>query len=208
VVIVDAADEMNRNAANALLKQLEEPPARTVFLLVCHQPSALLSTIRSRCRFLRLGPLAEGDIRRILGEIHAAGGSETVAEADGLADGSVGAILAGASPAERKLRTGARELFRALPEVDQPRLLGLLAEMQGKQGEGALSAVLDALSRELHADLSRPGVPRALLAARAELWEKLVVQAREIETFNLDRRPFLLQVFQDLAEIERRHRAA
>ena len=56
VVIIDAADEMNPNAANALLKMLEEPPARTTLLLVCHQPSRLLPTIRSRCRTLRLRP--------------------------------------------------------------------------------------------------------------------------------------------------------
>ncbi|MFQ5566206.1 MAG: DNA polymerase III subunit delta', partial [Paracoccaceae bacterium] len=53
-VIVDAADEMNRSAANALLKVLEEPPARTALLLVAHSPAALLATIRSRCRTLDL----------------------------------------------------------------------------------------------------------------------------------------------------------
>ena len=57
VVIVDSADEMNPNAANALLKLLEEPPARTTLLLISHQPSRLLPTIRSRCRELRLAPL-------------------------------------------------------------------------------------------------------------------------------------------------------
>ena len=64
VVIVDAADEMNVNAANALLKLLEEPPVRTVMLLVCHQPSRLLPTIRSRCRELRLAALG----RRLEGQ--------------------------------------------------------------------------------------------------------------------------------------------
>ena len=58
VVIVDAADDMNVSAANALLKMLEEPPARTTILLISHQPSRLLPTIRSRCRTLRLGPLS------------------------------------------------------------------------------------------------------------------------------------------------------
>ena len=58
VVIIDSADEMNVTAANALLKELEEPPARTTLLLVTHQPSRLLPTIRSRCRVLRLRPLA------------------------------------------------------------------------------------------------------------------------------------------------------
>lgn len=59
VVIVDSADDLNRNAANALLKILEEPAPNTVLLLVSHAPQALLPTIRSRCRKLLLQPLAE-----------------------------------------------------------------------------------------------------------------------------------------------------
>ena len=58
---------MERGAANALLKSLEEPPAGTVFFLVSHMPGRLLPTIRSRCRTLRLGPLSEADMRAVLG---------------------------------------------------------------------------------------------------------------------------------------------
>jgi DNA polymerase-3 subunit delta' len=58
VVIVDCADEMNPSAANALLKELEEPPKNTVMFLISHQPSGLLPTIRSRCRTLRFDPLS------------------------------------------------------------------------------------------------------------------------------------------------------
>ena len=58
VVIVDSADELNINAANALLKSLEEPPARALFLLISSEPSGLLPTIRSRCRRLDLAPLS------------------------------------------------------------------------------------------------------------------------------------------------------
>lgn len=57
VVIVDAVDELERSAANALLKNLEEPPARSVFFLVSHNPGRLLPTIRSRCRMLRFSRL-------------------------------------------------------------------------------------------------------------------------------------------------------
>jgi dTMP kinase len=57
VVIVDPADDMNTNAANALLKNLEEPPARTLFILIVHAPGSLLPTIRSRCQVVRLTPL-------------------------------------------------------------------------------------------------------------------------------------------------------
>lgn len=58
VVIIDSADELNTNAANALLKTLEEPPARALLLLVSHNPGKLLPTIRSRCRLLKLPPLS------------------------------------------------------------------------------------------------------------------------------------------------------
>ncbi|MFW2829975.1 DNA polymerase III subunit delta' [Sphingomonas sp. ID0503] len=66
VVIVDAADDLERGAANALLKNLEEPPAGTIFLLVSHAPGRLLPTIRSRCRVLRFGPLSDGDTAAVL----------------------------------------------------------------------------------------------------------------------------------------------
>jgi len=58
VIIVDAIDDLETDAANALLKTLEEPPARTLFLLVSHSPGRLLPTIRSRCRTLRFQPVA------------------------------------------------------------------------------------------------------------------------------------------------------
>src|SRR3954451_1031622 len=57
VAIVDAADDLNVNAANALLKTLEEPPPKGVLLLVSHSPGRLLATIRSRCRRLAFHPL-------------------------------------------------------------------------------------------------------------------------------------------------------
>ncbi|MBK5265652.1 MAG: AAA family ATPase [Alphaproteobacteria bacterium] len=66
VVIIDSADDMERGAANALLKNLEEPPAGTVFLLVCHAPGRLLPTIRSRCRILRFSPLDDRQMTDVL----------------------------------------------------------------------------------------------------------------------------------------------
>ncbi len=64
VAIVDAVDDLNRNAANAILKTLEEPPARSILLLVCHAPGAILPTIRSRCRRMALRPLSDDDVRK------------------------------------------------------------------------------------------------------------------------------------------------
>lgn len=68
VVIIDSIDDMNRNAANALLKTLEEPPARAVLLLVSHNPGALLPTIRSRCRVLKCKPMGNADFALITRE--------------------------------------------------------------------------------------------------------------------------------------------
>jgi DNA polymerase III subunit delta' len=64
--IIDSLDEMNPNAANALLKLLEEPPANVTLFLIAHQPARLLPTIRSRCRELRLGPLGPDDLATAL----------------------------------------------------------------------------------------------------------------------------------------------
>ncbi len=63
VVIIDAADALNTNAANAILKILEEPPAQAVLLLISHQPSLLLPTIRSRCQMVKLAPLTPDEFR-------------------------------------------------------------------------------------------------------------------------------------------------
>lgn len=66
VVVIDSIDDLERGGANALLKNLEEPPAGTIFLLVSHAPGQLLPTIRSRCRLLRFEPLPAEQVATIL----------------------------------------------------------------------------------------------------------------------------------------------
>ncbi|TGX46536.1 AAA family ATPase [Sphingomonas naasensis] len=66
VVLIDSIDDLERGGANALLKNLEEPPAGTIFLLVSHAPGQLLPTIRSRCRLLRFDPLADAQVATVL----------------------------------------------------------------------------------------------------------------------------------------------
>lgn len=155
VVIVDAADEMNRSAANALLKMLEEPPAAATIILVSHQPSRLLPTIRSRCRSLRLSPLGARDMRTALVQ---AGMDETADDAAlaELGAGSVGAAL-------RLLRLDGLELYRDLagllgtmPDLDRPRARAL-AETTGQRGaESRLDLLLDLIDILL-ARLARSG---------------------------------------------------
>ncbi len=65
-VIIDALDDLERDAANALLKMLEEPPGNTLFLLVSHAPGRLLPTIRSRCRILQFAPLGDDEMQQVI----------------------------------------------------------------------------------------------------------------------------------------------
>ena len=124
VVIVDAADEMNLNAANALLKMLEEPPARTTLLLISHQPSALLPTIRSRCRTLRLGPLNPDDMQAALVRT----GTPTPANPEylaALAAGSVGDALRLTNLDGLKIYAELIAILNSLPRLDRARALAL-----------------------------------------------------------------------------------
>src|SRR5438477_6169546 len=110
VCIVDTVDELNPNAANALLKILEEPPQRSLFLLVSHSPARALPTILSRCRKLALRPLATEDVIRAAAR---ATGRESddpaLVEAADASDGSVARALTllGGDALKMKQRTAA-----------------------------------------------------------------------------------------------------
>src|SRR5688500_9757590 len=98
VVVVDSADDLNPNSANAILKSLEEPPKRTVFLILSNAPGRLLPTIRSRCRVLRLEPLGRDDLRRAVADACALAGrpapdSEEMPALARLGRGSVRRVL-------------------------------------------------------------------------------------------------------------------
>src|SRR3984893_11103014 len=90
VCIVDTVDELNPNAANALLKILEEPPQQSLFLLVSHAPARVLPTILSRCRKLALRPPPASDVIRAAAEAaNIAIDDPALAEAAEAAEGSV-----------------------------------------------------------------------------------------------------------------------
>lgn len=143
VLIVDSVDDMNVNAANAFLKELEEPREQTIFLLVSHSPARLLPTIRSRCRILRLQPLADADTATVLAaqnpELDASALRALVRMADGV-PGSIGGF-AGVDIAA--LDSELTRLAQGAPAADFARGL------QAKAAAPKLQAALMLVSRRL-----------------------------------------------------------
>ncbi|WP_428925836.1 DNA polymerase III subunit delta' [Marinibacterium sp. SX1] len=169
VVIVDAADEMNVSAANALLKMLEEPPARTTILLIAHQPTRLLPTIRSRCRTLRLTPLSPPQMTQALEQAGAELPEDTAA-LSALAAGSVGAALRllaldGLGQYGRLVA-----LLGTLPRLDRQAALALAESASGRGAADSfdqLLTLIDILLTRL-ARTGATGQPPAPEAARGE----------------------------------------
>jgi DNA polymerase III subunit delta' len=205
VCIVDTVDELNPNAANALLKILEEPPRQSLFLLVSHTPGRVLPTILSRCRRLNLRPLPTAEI------IQAAGRAADLASDDPLlpqaaaaAEGSVARALTLLGGDSLKLQRRAEAMLAALPLID-PRELHALGDALGGSDKIALATFIDSVERwmsaRLHADDANANLPR--LARLAEVWEKISRAARDTAEYNLERKPLVFSVFGMLAEAMR-----
>lgn len=186
VVVIDSADDMNRNAANAVLKVLEEPPARALLLLVSHSPGALLPTIRSRCQRLNLRPLAEADAARVVGGLMPSLGRDEAIELARLAQGSPGRALELASEDGLALQKELGGLLDALPDLDGI-ALHRFGDKVGKSGaEAAFRIATDILCR--HLDGLAVGDPGRWLATRDRVAEMLA----RVEPLNLDRKAAML----------------
>jgi DNA polymerase-3 subunit delta' len=92
-IIIDAADDLEASAANALLKMLEEPPPNTLFFLVSHAPGRLLPTIRSRCRHLDFGKLGDDAMTSLLSRSFSEAKSEKIESLVEFANGSIGRAM-------------------------------------------------------------------------------------------------------------------
>lgn len=201
VVIVDPADDMNTSAANALLKNLEEPPARTLFILVVHAPGALLPTIRSRCQLVRLAPLNSDDLVSVLDSLDVTAGEPsaqtTLAEQSGgsvrnailltqyggleiadALDSLVSAKRPGTSEAHR-LADAVAGRDRAIPfDIFNHRALDLLSDSARKAA--------------LAGDLTRA-------KALTDTWQNARDAILETETYNLDKKQHALTMIDRLS---------
>ena len=143
VVIVDAADELNRNAANAILKELEEPPADTTILLVAHQPSRLLPTIRSRCRELRCNALNAQDLQSALDQAEQQ--TEAADALSTLSAGSAGDAIRILNHDGLPLYAELVQILDDLPQVKRPAAIKLAESCTGRGSEVRFGMTLDLL---------------------------------------------------------------
>lgn len=157
VVIIDSADELNTQAANAILKMLEEPPAKTTLLMISHQPAGLLPTIRSRCRELRLSPLAPQAMTEALAQAEADIDPAHAPALTELSQGSVGEALRLTNLGGLQLYSDIVTVLGSLPQFDRPRMLALADSCAGKGKEARLDLLL-ALVDQVTARLARTGV--------------------------------------------------
>lgn len=203
IAIVDAVDDLQREGANALLKVLEEPPARTLLLLVSHAPGRVLATIRSRCRRLLLRPLDEADVIAAASAASGRGADDAeLQEAARGAGGSVARALALLDGAALGLRQRVLDLIAQLPNPD-PRALHALGDALGGTDPATLETFMDLVNDWLSARLRDTAQDKQRLAQVAATWDKVNRAAIDVESYNLERKPLVFSVFGALSETAR-----
>jgi DNA polymerase-3 subunit delta' len=207
ILIVDSAEDLNRSSANALLKMIEEPPQRSLILIVSHRPGQVLPTIRSRCRRLKLDPLSAAEIADVVATLGAPWSEsrpEAIADAARRANGSVRDALARLGPESEGIGALIDLTIADLPRPD-PRAVARLAEALA--GRAAAEAY-QAFHRELFDWIAVYASRTASSTARAEelgaLWDRIRAAARETDELNLDRKLHILAIFAEIASTARR----
>ena len=228
VVIVDRADDLNANAANALLKALEEPPLRTLFLLVATAEGRIPVTIRSRCRTLRVTTLGVEDLQRAVQaalerddhEVDA----KTLSTALALSEGSVRRALELATGEGIALYRDIVTAFAKLPELDGQAAHKLAERLGGFGGDSErldlfLSLLLGLMERLIRTAangegaigeegaLARRLLDRASLPQWVDAWEAIGQAKVDAASLNLDRSLLVLEAFYRLQQAARRGQA-
>jgi DNA polymerase-3 subunit delta' len=196
VVIVDGAEDLNAQSANALLKVLEEPPPRAILILICSAAGRLLPTIRSRCRHLALAPLNEAEMAQALELYLPAMPPADRMSLAWMAEGSPGRALALAEEGGLKLAAMVGEVLEAAPDFpllrayemsDALREQAAFETFMGLLQRGISSAVGASLRGTADAGQARLVATKSVLEW-AETAEALGRLANETERSNMDRR--------------------
>jgi len=216
VVVVDCADDLNANSANALLKSLEEPPPRTLFFLIASSAGRLLPTIASRCVRLKLSPLADHEVQDVLVRICATAGMELpgpepMAGLLSAARGRPRRALELISKGGTELSATIRRLFTGLPELDDADVFRLIDAATDPRIGPDYDLVFDMIEEAL-ADAIRDGAGRGStgavfgahsLARWMEVWDTGNQLRADAEALNLDKAAAIMRLFDEIGEAAR-----
>ncbi|HEY7851885.1 MAG TPA: DNA polymerase III subunit delta' [Caulobacteraceae bacterium] len=187
VAIVDTADDLNVNGANALLKTLEEPPPRGALFLLTARPAALLATLRSRCRSVRLAPCSEAETAAWLSARTGLAEAEAV-RLSAMAAGAPGRALSLALGGGTAVDDAAGELLASLPDVDPGAVQALAEGFRGAEGAARFALLFERLAARVRERASaRALAGEGGLDPWAESFELLHSLPRRAEAVNLDR---------------------
>jgi DNA polymerase-3 subunit delta' len=201
VAIVDSADDLNRNSANALLKIIEEPPPKSLILILAHRLGAVLPTIRSRCRRLMLDPLSPREIETViagLGEPWSDAGAARIAEAAVRGNGSVREALSRLAPAGQKIGAMIEAALQRLPKGDIRANVRLAEAVATRAAEADYQRVILAIYDWIAAEGKKPS-SSARLEVIADLWDVVRATVREAEALNVDKRALLMALFEEIS---------
>ncbi len=200
ITIVDAADDMNASAANALLKVLEEPPNRSLFFVLSHAPGRLLPTIRSRCQFLPLSPLDETAIKDLLQSLDLEVNDTRINKAAQMSGGSIRQALQMLEGDVLEAWQRFEKLASAGGGAGDWKTVHKLADTLSRRGQERAFLQFTEMAGNWIADRARLNEDRSLpiLARWAEVWEKVNRSVRLAEAYNLDRKQVILSLFSDL----------
>ena len=214
VCIIDPADDMNAAAGNALLKTLEEPPAKSILIVISHAPGRLLATIRSRCRRLNLTPPSEEQARHIVARCDPTLTAKQIGGLVNLAQNSPGRALALAQQGGLDIYADLNELLGQLPSLPDKALMSLSERLAKGSDDGPFSIALDLLSEWLrrmveggatgiaHGEavdneqtVMNNVVKLAPLDRWVTAWEEVGALQKKADALNLDRKQTILQAF-------------
>lgn len=224
VAIIDSIDELNRYGVNALLKLIEEPPEKCLFLIICHNPGRLLDTIRSRCRMLSFNALDESDLQSIVhGRLEGSDPNEVAASAF-LAQGSAGYALMLSEEGGFDLYREMIGVLETAPQLDVEKLHGLAGRFGARAAPEQFAIFCFLLSGWLHRYVrfastgagfqpvfeGEEALVNRLLGDGlgvepfVALWEKVEQDSRAVEALNLDKKQAVLEWMTGFADANRK----
>lgn len=195
VVIVDSVDELNTAGANAILKILEEPPTKSILLLVSHNPNRLLATIRSRCAKINLQPLPENLVASLLRRYNPELSEAEVKGTAAISSGSIGRAL-------RFSACGGLEIYHTLEQVFHAGMnfdIGRVSDLCDRAAKDEdIWDLVSELVLKFIADMAKSGEKAGEFS---ELWSTAGTYMRETSALNMDKKQVLINIISSVCKV-------